>query len=171
LEYPDDEEGAEEAPSPSSGISSTATTDSKKSDLKRGQHGRHKGRKKVHAIHKIGTKGEPLEPITIIGTFNNQCSCIVREKEPITYDDWRKVPKDIKGAVWGEEKRWFTYLAEGYNEDKCMGHELFVASKALQNFRSMLNRDYVQKGRTPFEDYNFIVCDVWEEFVAKQSTK
>jgi len=29
----------------------------------------------------------------------------------------------------------------------------------------MLNRDYVQKGRTPFKDYNFILHDVWEDFV------
>ncbi|XP_066320427.1 nucleolin 1-like [Miscanthus floridulus] len=65
------------------------------------------------------------------------------EKVTITYDDWRKVPKDIKGNVWGEVKR---------------------------QFMSMLNREYVHKGRTPFEDYNFITHDVWEEFVMKQST-
>jgi len=112
-----------------------------------------------------------LEPTSIIGTFSNQCSCIVREKVPITYDDWKKVPKDIKGNVWREVKRRFTYLVEGYDEDKCMGHALFVVGKALRNFTSMLNREYVQKGRTPFEDYNFITRDVWEEFVTKQSTK
>ena len=86
---------------------------------------------------------------------------------PITYDDWRKIPKDIKGTVWGEVKRQFTYQVEGYNEAKCMGHALFVVGKALCNFRSMPNRDYVQTGRTPFEDYNFIMRDVWEEFVLK----
>ena len=130
--------------------------------MKRGQHGRHQisEKKLVRAIHKIGPKGEPLETTTIIGTFSNQCSCIVREKVPITYDDWRKVPKDIKGNVWGEVKRRFMYPAEGYDEDKCMGHALFVVGKALRNFTSMLNREYVQKGRTPFEDYNFIKHDV-----------
>ena len=146
LEYPDGEEGMEEeAPGPSSSTSSTAMTDSKKMpDLKRGQHGRHQSsKKKVHAIHKIGPKGEPLEPTIIIGTFNNQCSCIVREKVPITYDDWRKVPKDIKGNVWGEVKRWVTYPVESYDEDKWMGHALFDADKVLHNFRSMLNREYV----------------------------
>ena len=49
---------------------------------------------------------------------------------------------------------------EGYNKDKCMGYVLFVAGKALRNLRSMLNREYVQTGRTPFEDYNFITRDV-----------
>ena len=90
---------------------------------------------------------------------------------PITYDDWRKVPKYMKGNVWGEVKSRFMYPAEGYNEDKCMGHMLFVVGKALHNFRSMLNRQYVQKGRTPFEDYDFIMRDVWEEFVVKQLTE
>ena len=73
MEYPDNEEGEEEeAPSPSSGTSLTATMGSKKkSDLKRGQHRRHQiSKKKVHAIHKIGPKGEALEPTTIIDTFS-----------------------------------------------------------------------------------------------------
>ena len=82
------------------------------------------------------------------------------EKVPITYDDWRKVPKDIKENVWGEVKRRFTYIAEGYDKEKCKGHAMFVVGKALHNFRSILNREYVQKGRTPFKDYNFIMHDV-----------
>jgi hypothetical protein len=58
LEYLDngDQEGAEEAPTPSMGTSSTCSKD--KSNLKRGQHERHQTiRKKVHAIHRIGSKG------------------------------------------------------------------------------------------------------------------
>ena len=55
----------------------------------------------MRVIHKIGPKGEALEPTIIIGTFSNQCSYIVMENVPITYADWRKVPKDIKGNVWG----------------------------------------------------------------------
>jgi hypothetical protein len=35
----------------------------------------------------------------------------------------------------------------------------------------MLNREYVQIGRTPFKDYNKIRLAVWEEFVKKMSTK
>jgi hypothetical protein len=77
----------------------------KKSDLKRGQHKRHQVCKKVHAIYKIGPHGEPLEPRTVIGTFSNQCSCIVREHVPITYLDWRKVLEHLKGVVWGDVKR------------------------------------------------------------------
>jgi hypothetical protein len=35
----------------------------------------------------------------------------------------------------------------------------------------MLNWEYVQIRRTPFEDYNFITRDVWEEFITKQLTE
>ena len=128
--------------------------------MKRGQHGRYQIHKKLRAIHKIGPYGEPLEPTTIIGALNNQCFCIVMEKVPITYDDWRKVPDHIKGTVWGEVKRWLTYPADGYASDKFKGHALYVAGKALRNFRSMLNKEYMEKGKTPFEDYNFIMRDV-----------
>jgi len=140
LDYPN--EGDEQVADTSMGTSSTSTKD--RSNLKRGQHERHQiSKKKVFAIHKIGPKGEPLAPKTIIGTFSNQYLCIVRLKVPITYSDWRKVPKDIKDTVWGEVKRQFTYPVQGYDEDKCQSHALFIAGKALRNFRSMLNRDYI----------------------------
>jgi hypothetical protein len=88
LEYTDDgdQKGVEEAPAHSTGTSSTRSKD--KSNLKRGQHGRHQSiKKKVHAIHRIGSKGHPLESRRIIGIFSNQCSYIVRDNVPITYDD------------------------------------------------------------------------------------
>jgi hypothetical protein len=142
-----------------------------KSQLKRGKHGRHQKRDKMHAIYQPGPQGEPLEPKTIIGTFSNQCSCIVREKVPITYDNWKNVPDDLKGIVWGEMKRWFTYPPQSYDEEKCKEHALYVASKALRNFRSMLNKEYVKTGKTPFERYNFIMHDVWEAFVSQKQSK
>ena len=62
---------------------------------------------------------------------------------PITYSDWRKVPDDLKGAVWGEVKRRFKYPEDQFDEDVCKRHALFIAGKALHNLRSTLNRNYV----------------------------
>jgi hypothetical protein len=59
--------------------------------------------KKVHAIYKIGPHGEPLKPLTMIGVFSNQCSCLVREH--VTYMDWRKVLEDHKDKVWSDVKK------------------------------------------------------------------
>jgi hypothetical protein len=52
----------------------------------------------------------------------------------------------------GEVKRRFMYPTEGYGEEKCKSHALFIAGKALHNFRSMLNREHVKTRITPFED-------------------
>ena len=171
LEYPEEsEEHPEECgSSPTPSTSAKTATSAKSSERKRGQHGRHKIHSKVHVICKIGPHGEPLEPESVIGTFSNQCSCIVREHVPITYSDWRKVPDDLKGAMWGEVKRRFKYPEDQFDEDVCKRHALFIAGKALRNLRSHLNRHYVQEGKTPYKDYNFITREVWEEFVEKMS--
>ena len=60
-----------------------------------------------------------LELESIIGIFSNLCSYIVREHVSITYQDWRKVPDDLKGAVWGEVKRQFEYPPDQFDEDLC----------------------------------------------------
>jgi hypothetical protein len=139
--------------------------------MKRGEHGRHKVRKKVHAIHKIGAHGEPLEPKEVIGKFSNQCSCIAREYVPITYFNWKKVPADIKGVMWGEVLRRFRYPEDQFDEDLCKTHALSVAGKAMRNLRTNLNTEFVKKGKEPFQKYNFIKKDVWEEFVEKVTSK
>ena len=172
LEYPEEsEEHPEECGSgPTPSTSAKTAASAKSSEKKRGQHGRHKIHNKVHVIRKIGPHGEPLEPEEVVGVFSNQCSCIVRQHVPITYSDWRKVPADLKGAVWGEMKRRFIYPEDQFDEDLCKRHVLFIAGKALRNLRSHLNRQYVQEGKTPYKDYNFITREVWEEFVEKMST-
>jgi hypothetical protein len=126
--------------------------------------------KKVHAILRIGPHGEPLEPQSVIGTFSNQCSCIVREHVSITYLDWKKVPKELKDKVWTDIKKYFQYPLDQFNEDLCRGHALFIAGRTLCTLQSRLNNYYVKKGKTPFEDYNFIKWHVWDEFAEKMST-
>jgi hypothetical protein len=80
LEFPEEEEeeGHASSPTPSASTTTGSAKSRKKLDLKRGQHGRHQVSKKVHAILRIGLHREPLEPESVIGTFSNQCSCIVR---------------------------------------------------------------------------------------------
>ena len=48
---------------------------------------------------------------------------------------------------------------------------MVIVGKALRTLRYKLNKNYVQKGKTPYEDYNFIKKHVWEEFVEKMSTE
>ena len=157
LEYPEEsEEHPEECGSSPTPSTSAKTASGNSRGKKRGQHGRHKVHSKVHVIHKIGPHGEPLEPESVAGIFSNQCSCIVRQHVPITYSDWRKVPADLKGVVWGEMKRRFIYPEDQFDEDLCKCRALFIVGKVLHNLRSHLKRPYVQEGKTSYEDYNFI---------------
>jgi hypothetical protein len=95
-----------------------------------------------------------LQPTAILGVFSNQCSCTVRGKVPITHENWKSVPKDLKDHVWGETKRWFMYPEQGYDEKKCKAHVMYLAGKALQNFRYNLNKEYMQTRETPFTCYS-----------------
>ena len=70
--------------------------------------------------------------------------------------DWRKVPENLKDKVWSDVKKRFEDPRDQFNEDLCKGHAMVIAGKALRSLRSKLNKNYVQKGKTPFEDYNFI---------------
>jgi hypothetical protein len=114
--------------------------------------------------------GEPLGAISVIGIFNNQCSCLVREHVPITHMNWRKVLEGLKEKVWRDLKKRFEYPPNQFNEDLCRGHAMVIVGKALRNLRSRLNKLYLKKGKTPFEDYNFIKRHEWEEFIGKMST-
>jgi hypothetical protein len=149
LEFPEEgeEEGHASGLTPSASTATGNDKSRKRLDLKRGQHGRHQVSKKVHAILRIGLHGEPSKPQTVIGTFSNQCSCIVREHVPITYSNWKRVLENLKEKVWTDVKSHFQYPPDQYNETLCRGHALYLAGKALRNLRSKLNTQYVKKGR------------------------
>src|SRR6266542_5273469 len=46
-----------------------------------------------------------------------------------------------------------------------------IANKAFKDWKSDLNMDYVQKGRSPFEKYGMITPDDWNALVEKKSTE
>ena len=120
---------------------------------------------------KIGPDGQPLEPETIIGTFSNQVACIAKEKVPITYENWRHVPMELKQAVWDAVKARFNYPLDQFDEKLCKTHALIIASKALRGLRSRLNTEYVKQNKLPFEDYNFIKRHQWDEFVERVTSE
>jgi hypothetical protein len=115
----------------------------------------HRKHNDIHMILQVGLQGQPLLPTMVLGKFSNQCSYLVKEKVPITYQDWRDVLKDFKEHVWKEMLRWFTY-PKNTNMPKCREHVMYVAGKALRNFRYKLNKDFLQKAKTPFVKYNMV---------------
>jgi hypothetical protein len=164
LEFEEEEERDPEPPAPSTATSSTTPTgETKEVKLRRGEHGRHMKHSDVHLILEVGPQGQPLLPTSVIGKFSNQCSCLVKEKVPISYKDWRDVPEDFKEHVWKEMLRRFTY-PKNANMPKCREHVMHVVGKALRNFRYMLNTEFLQKGKTPFVKYNMVEHEDREVF-------
>ena len=96
------------------------TTSESKQMRRRGQHGRHQRELTdvVHVILEVGPEGNPVSPQEVLGRFSNQVSGIVRDKVLITWPSWHQVPKDVKGNVWGEVTRKFTY-PKGADMEKC----------------------------------------------------
>jgi hypothetical protein len=135
-----------EAPAPSTVTSSTTMADDKLK-RRRGQHGRHKKHDDVHVIAQVGPQGEPLQPIGILGKFSKQCSVLVKEKVPITYENWKDVPKDLKEHVWKEMLRRFTY-PKGYDKVKCRGMSWSWQEKHFETSSTSLTRSMCRKGRT-----------------------
>jgi hypothetical protein len=70
--------------------------------------------------------------------------------------NWKKVLEGMKDKVWLDMLKRFMYPLDQYNEALCRGHVMVIAGKALHTLRYKLNKNYVKKGKTPYEDYNFI---------------
>lgn len=168
LVFKEEQERDPEPPAPST-ATSTNKAAGDKPKLRRGEHGRHKSHDDVHVILMVGLQGEPLLPITVLNKFSNQCSSIVREKVKITYENWTDVPEDLKEHVWKEMVRRFTYL-EDADMDKCREWVMHVAGRAHRNFKYMLNRDYLKKGKTPCIKYNMVLHEDWEVFTRQRQS-
>ena len=93
----------------------------------------------VHENLEVGPEGNSVSLQEVFGWFSNQVSCIVREKVFITWPNWHKVPNNVKGNVWGEVTRKFTY-PEGVDMEKCCEWALHYGEGACVG-RILLNED------------------------------
>jgi hypothetical protein len=57
---------------------------------------------------------------------------------------------------------------EDSDMEKCKEHVMAIAGKAHQNFRYKINKEYVQKGRSPCARYNYVLPEVYEEFIKQK---
>uniref|UniRef100_K4AKC4 DUF8039 domain-containing protein n=1 Tax=Setaria italica TaxID=4555 RepID=K4AKC4_SETIT len=104
-------------------------------------------------IEKIGTKGEPILPKGISARFQNKCGAIVRDKLQIWImtSNWKKVPTTTKDVLWGTLKERFTFLEgqEKFTKNFAEG----LLGRCFRNWRSTLNKEYVQKGKNASDDF------------------
>ena len=93
---------------------------------------------------------------------------IVREKIPIIYDDWRKVPLDMKETLW-------THFQEKFKLSLKAKTEVFKwMGTALRGFRCKLANEYILPNannlsslKKPPLEYEGIKKEDWKSFVDK----
>lgn len=122
----------------------------------------HQIRPEVHTILTVGPSGEPLLPTTVVSKYSNQCSCLVRSRVSIGYENWNDVPEGDKRWVWDQMLLRFIFPE---NTDLAKCERYHIAATAMRSFRYRMKRDYVEKGKTPFAKYTCVKPEHWEAFV------
>jgi hypothetical protein len=107
-------------------------------------------------IEWLGDKGEPVEPKGIAARFRNIGGAIVRDQLAtwITTTNWKTVPKATKDVLWAKVKEKFVYLEGTENAGRTFAEGL--CGRALRNWRSALNTEFVQKGKDARDVYGNI---------------
>uniref|UniRef100_K3YZ31 Ubiquitin-like protease family profile domain-containing protein n=1 Tax=Setaria italica TaxID=4555 RepID=K3YZ31_SETIT len=111
-------------------------------------------------IEELGTKGEPILPEGISARFRNICGAIVRNKlqNMITTSNWKKVPQTKKDVLWATVKERFTF-PEG--QEKFARHfAKGLLGRCFRNWRSNLNKEYVQKGKNARDEFENTMKDM-----------
>ena len=130
-----------------------------------------KGRKnkmptKVRVVEEINPAGVPVKPDKIQGPATHACGCLAREAVRIIHDDWLKVLKEDKDYIWQNWIKWFRVPVG--TEPDVQKWVMKTTNKAFKDWKSDLNMNYVQKGRSPLEKYGMIIPDDWAAFVEKK---
>jgi hypothetical protein len=118
----------------------------------------------------LGDKGEPVEPKGIAARFWNIVGAIVRDQlgSWITTSNWKTIPKATKDVLWAKVKEKFVYPEGTENAGRTFAEGL--CGRALRNWRSTLNTEFVQKGKDARDVYGNILLAVWEKFVDQKKT-
>jgi hypothetical protein len=116
-------------------------------------------------IERLGDKGEAVEPKGIAARFRNIVGAIVKDQlgSWITTSNWKTVPKATKDVLWAKVKEKFVYPEGKKNAGRTFAEGL--CGRALRNWRSRLNTEFVQKGKDARDVYGNIPLAVWQEFV------
>jgi hypothetical protein len=115
-------------------------------------------------IELLGDKGKPVERKGITARFRNLVGAIVRNHLAfwITTTNWKTVPKSTKDVLWAKAKEKFVYPEGTENAGRTFVEGL--CGRALRNWRSTLNTEFVHKGKDARDVYGNIPLEIWEEF-------
>ncbi|CAH9145254.1 unnamed protein product [Cuscuta epithymum] len=98
----------------------------------------------------------------------NYIGVLTRDTMCILYDDWRKVPEDVKENMWNHILKLFALTPRSRKQ------VMSTMGVCLRNFRWSLRNDFIFQHqndlkmlRLPPAEYKHIPTDEWREFVIK----
>lgn len=93
---------------------------------------------------------------------------VARERIPIIYDDWRKVPLEIKESLWSSLQEKFKLTLKAKKQVlSWMGSSLRIFRSTLVNDFILPNSDNMNSLKKPPIEFEFIKKNHWKAFVAK----
>ncbi|KAJ9536260.1 hypothetical protein OSB04_un000560 [Centaurea solstitialis] len=114
-------------------------------------------------IRRCPVTGRPRGPLS--EKYSSWVGLEARTRISILESDWRYVDQDEKDRLWAAIKqKW------NLEDDSLKKTTMSIASGSLRSFRSMLVHDYMNKNKTPFEQYSYIKPDTWAKFIKEKST-
>jgi hypothetical protein len=122
-----------------------------------GQRKRNKLHAGIFIVTVVNKYGKPTKPKGINAKWHNDCGILVRENVRITFEHWRCVRSEKKKELWKDIKDKYIFPTEVLDHGEKA--TLYTMGRSLQTFMCNLNKDYVKKGLTPFNDFGFITPD------------
>ena len=95
-----------------------------------------------------------LEPKELRGRFRNAIGALVRDKLNPAIPNWKEVPKNKKNELWDRQLKLNFRFPEGKQE--LVKNAFKIMGKSFRRWRSKLNKKYIQKGLTPFNEFGNI---------------
>nr|ABA98380.1 transposon protein, putative, CACTA, En/Spm sub-class [Oryza sativa Japonica Group] len=146
----------------------TSTSAGGSGKKRRGERSKNKLPKETYNVIALDQDGKPVEPPIVRSKFSNACGTLVRTRCPINVKLWETVDDNIKTLLWNELQKYFVFPPG--SEVRGRDYALKKMGDRWRQWKSDLNRDYVQKNLPPFTDYGHISQADWDTFVADHTT-
>ena len=119
-------------------------------------------------ITEVRPAGEILESKEFRGRFHNAIGTLVRDKLNPAISNWKEVPEKKKDELWDKQLKLNFRFPEGKHE--LVKNAFKIMGESFRRWRSELNKKYIQKGLTPFNEFGNITPSQWEELVAQKTS-
>ena len=105
-------------------------------------------------ITEVGPAGEILEPKEFRGRFRNAIGALVRDKLNPAISNWKEITEKKKDELWDKQLKLNFRFPEGKHE--LVKNTFKIMGESFRRWRSELNKKYIQKGLTPFNEFDKI---------------